>query len=40
MNNNSHCHGSREVNEMRNKELKLKEIPKWGNYLRGQWRES
>jgi hypothetical protein len=26
--------------KMRNKELKLMEIPKWGTYLRRQWRES
>jgi hypothetical protein len=25
---------------MGNRELTLMEIPKWGNYLRGQWRES
>jgi len=25
---------------MKNKELKLKEIPKWGKYLRQQWSQS
>ena len=24
---------------MRRKELQVIEIPKWGNYLRGKWRE-
>ena len=30
----------RKVNGMKNKELKLKEIPKWGHYLRQQWSQS